>query len=233
MKLAIITRADEHIKNMTNITLPVMKKYADSVGADFIIMDHRAPFLTSDNKEHYRILKVYDYFDEYDRIVCMDSDMLINKDCPNVFDAVPYDMIGSIYEDKGSRRPDRLNKIKNVQRVWGDVGWKDGYTNAGTFVMSKIHRDIFKPHNGKYWLEWGSGDIHLSYNIHKYGFKVKELSYKWNHMTMFSEPWNKNADRFKSYIIHYAGGGVFDKGVVSNRVEQIKKDYNRIYGKSS
>ena len=93
--------------------------------------------------------------------------MLINKDTPNIFDLVPEDTIASIYEDKGSRKKDRINKINNVQKAWGNVGWKDGYTNAGTFILSKQHRDIFKPHKGKYWLEWGSADIHMSYNILK------------------------------------------------------------------
>lgn len=227
MKRAVITRADDNIKEMTNITLPIMRKYVESMGCDFIILDHKPPFLTLDHKPHYRILKVYDLLEEYDRILCLDADMLINKNCPNVFDEVPENMIGAIYEDKGSRMYDRHYKIQNVQRAWGNVSWTTGYTNSGTLVLSKQHRDVFLSHNGQYWLDEGSGDIHISYNIHKYGFKLHELSYKWNHMTMFSESW-MNANRFKSYIIHYAGGGIFDSDVKS-RLEQIKKDYNIIY----
>jgi len=69
----------------------------------------------------------------------------------------------------------------------------------------------------------------MAYNINKYQFKVHELEYKWNHMTMFSHSWNNFADRFQSHIIHYAGKGVFDAGV-NNKVEQMKLDYERIYG---
>ena len=47
-------------------------------------------------------------------------------------------------------------------------------------------------------------------------------------MTMFSEPWNGSPDRFKSYIIHYAGAGIFD--AVPDRITQMKNDYNKIYG---
>ena len=47
-------------------------------------------------------------------------------------------------------------------------------------------------------------------------------------MTMFSEPWNGSADRFKSHVIHYAGRGVFDSSV-GNKVEQLKKDNNKLY----
>ena len=199
-KFAIVTRADDNIKDMADITLPIMRDYAERCNADFIVLSEDAPFLTEDHKPHYRILKV-----------------------------VPEDMIGSIYEDKGSRRPDRLVKLQGIQQAWGDVNWKEGYTNAGTFVMSKMHRDIFLPHNGEYWLGWGSADLHLSYNIHKYNFKVHELDYKWNHMSMFSEQWNGSPSRFSSNIIHYAGAGIYDAGV-SSRLEQIKRDVKVVWG---
>ena len=226
MKLALVTRADNNIKKMTDITLPPMKEYAKRIGADFIQLDHQPPVMTEDNKTHYRILKVRDILEDYDRVLCLDADMLINKDIPNIFELVPEDMIGSIFEDKGSRRTDRHQKIAGVQNAWGNVGWTEGYTNAGTFVLSAMHRDIFLPHNNQYWLGWGSADVHMSYNIHKYKFNVNELEYKWNHMTMFSEPW-LNANRFNSYIIHYAGKGIFDNNV-KTRIEQIKKDYEVI-----
>ena len=46
-------------------------------------------------------------------------------------------------------------------------------------------------------------------------------------MTMFSESWNNFANRFDSNIIHYAGVGIFDGGC-SNRIDQIKKDLEKI-----
>jgi len=99
-------------------------------------------------------------------------------------------------------------------------------------MLSKEHMDIFLPHNDKYWIGWGSADVHMSYMIHKFGFKVKELAYKWNHMTMFSEPWNNSANRFDSFIIHYGGGGIFDAGVKTKR-QQMRLDFAKIYGKTN
>jgi len=227
-KIAIVTRADDNIKDMTDITLPIMRSYAKKCNADFEILSHEPPIMTGDNLTHYRIIKVRELLEKYDRILCLDADMLINKECPNIFNIVSEDKIGSIYEDKGSRKSDRIQLINNIQNKWGNVNWKDGYTNAGTFLLSKKHKDIFLTHNNEYWLDWGSADLHMSYNAHKYNFSIQELEYKWNHMTMFSETWNNNASRFDSYIIHYAGRGIFDSDV-SNKLEQIKKDYNIIY----
>lgn len=228
-KFAIVTRADENVKSYTDITFKSITKYADKCSADFVVLSNPAPFLTSDNKPHYRILELYKMFDKYDRILHLDSDMIINKNCPNLFDVVPEDSIGSIYEDVGSRAPDRRNKILKMQAHWGDVGWREGYTNAGTFMMSREHRNIFQSHNGEYWIAWGSADLHMSYNIHKFGFNFHELGFEWNHMTMFSEPWNNHADRFKSNIIHYAGKGIFDSKFPT-RIDQIKHDHQLIYG---
>ncbi len=227
MKYCVVTRADDNIKEITNITFPSIQDYADSINADFKVLSHTPPVMTSDNRPHYRIFEVGNLLNEYDRILCLDCDMLITKTCPNIFDVVPMDKVGSIFEDKGTRKPDRLNKIKGIQAKWGNVNWMEGYTNAGTFVVSKQHKNIFTPHNGEYWLDWGSADLHLSYNIHKYGHKIYELDFKWNHMTLFSEPWNNNADRFQSYIIHYAGGGLFDEGVRS-RKHQMELDLKKL-----
>lgn len=228
-KLAIVTRADDNVRSYTDITHKTLRKYAEFCGADFKVISSPAPFLTADNNPHYRILEVYNMFDTYDRILHLDSDMLVNKDCPNLFEIVPENCIGSIYEDVGSRMADRRHKLLFMQSKWGDVGWRTGYTNAGTFMMSKCHRNIFLPHNEQYWIAWGSADLHMSYNIHKFGFDFHELDFTWNHMAMFSEPWNNHPDRFKSKIIHYAGKGIFDEGVTS-RIEQIKLDYQKIYG---
>jgi lipopolysaccharide biosynthesis glycosyltransferase len=230
-KFAIVTRADLSVKSYTDTTFKSIKEYAKKCSADFVILSDPPPFLTDDKKPHYRILKLFKMFDEYDRILHLDADMIVNKNCENLFKIVHEDSIGSIYEDVGSRAYDRRGKILEMQKYWGDVGWREGYTNAGTFIMSKQHKNIFKPHNNMYWTAWGSADLHMSYNIHKYNFHVHELDFKWNHMTMFSEQWNNNADRFNSNIIHYAGKGIFDTRF-STKIEQIKNDHKLIYGEN-
>ena len=226
MKIAIVTRSDDNIKEMSQLTHPFMKKYANMCNADFILLDQDPIIWTQDNKPHYRILKCKDLLNKYDRIAILDTDMLVLSNCPNIFDEVPYDCIGSIFEDRGTKKNDRLDRINAIQNKWGDIGWREGYTNAGTFIVSGCHSNIFDAYKGQYWLDNGSVDLHLSYLIRKNKYKIHELSYKWNHMTMFSENWNSCADRFESYIIHYAGRGIFDRNV-KTRCEQIKKDIKK------
>ena len=215
MKLAIATRADENIKEMTDITHPVIEKYAKKCGADFIVLGDKG-----EPHYHYRILQLYDLFEKYDRIISMDSDILIRDDCPDLFKIVPENMVGSVLEDKGSRMIDRRQRIQKIQMSFGNADWKTGYINTGVAVFSKEHRDIFKERK-KLWFDYGYDDVYLGYWIHKLGFKISELPFQFNHMRCFSEDWNGNPDKFNSYIIHYAGGG-FDK---SQQLIRIKRDY--------
>jgi len=224
-KYAVVTRSDNGVKSMSNLTHPSIISYAKKCNADFIILDGEPPVMTEDNNPHYRIAYVYNVLKDYDRAILLDTDMLVKKSCPNLFDVVPEDKIGTIYEDVGNKQHDRRMRIRKIQQEWGDVGWETGYTNAGTTVVSKQHRDIFLPHNGEYYLPWGSADLHLSYMIHKHKFEVHELPFQYNHMSMFSDGQGGTANRFDSYIIHYAGGGIFD---APNRIEQVRRDRDKL-----
>lgn len=226
MKLLITTRTDDGFNYINDLTHPSIKAYAEKVGADFKKLDHISDCTHMQGKWHYRIMKTYNWFDEYDRILNVDSDVLFTKYCPNIFEEVPYDKIGTAYEDKGSRQEHRRECIQNSQKIFGNNGWKEGYPNCGVILTSKIHRDIFQKIDGKYYEDWGHDCVHVGYQIIKYGFDVHELDFRWNHMIMFTEPWNSMANRFDSYIIHYGGSGVFDDHLFreGDRVRQIHSD---------
>ncbi len=234
-KHLMVTRCDSGAEELAQVTHPILKSYAKIWKADFMKLDYQADYLQGYGMGHYRIMKLYDLLDEYDRILMIDSDVLIMPSCPNIFDVVPKEMIGTIYEDKGSRAKARSELISAVQRKFGDVGWSEGYINTGVFVVSKKHKDIFQTIDGEYWRDTGFDDVHLGYNIHRLGFEVAELSYKFNHMSMFSESWNNRADRFNSYIIHYAGQAAFNghhakSNKLSDRLELIKSDIDTVRG---
>lgn len=218
----VVTRADDGIKEQAALSHPFLKEYADWCDADFIILDEGHHF--------FRIMEIAHLFNEYERIACIDSDILINKPV-NLFEAVDQSCIGSIYEDVGSRQPNRRATIRKIQDIHGDVKWRRGYINTGVCVFSRHHTNIFAPIDGKYWREFGWDDIHLGYNIHKFGHKIQELPFQFNHMNMFSEPWKK-ADRWESHFIHYAGTGRFDidpTGLSKPEIKlaQMRADYEK------
>ena len=53
MKLAIATRCDDSINEMTSMTHPIMKAYADSCGADFILMTEDSDCTVGDGRYHF------------------------------------------------------------------------------------------------------------------------------------------------------------------------------------
>lgn len=230
MKKAIVTRADENVQDWVNLTHPAMKQYSKFCGADFIVLSDPPPFLTNSGHPAYSILEVEKVLNDYDRVVHLDTDMIINKGAPNIFDIVPHDHIGIVAEDVGTRKQDRMLEAMKIQHEFGDIGWRENYYNVATMVLSKPHIEIFQPHNGKYWTGWAGEQTHISFNIIKTRAQVLELGYKWNHMTMFSEAWNGSPSRFDSHIIHYAGRGIFEKDKIASRIEQARYDYGKIYG---
>jgi len=222
---AIIVRADKKLPYY-NITIPIIKKYAEKIQAVYCELSHNPPFLTDDKKPHYRILAVLDeQLNHFDRYLFLDADILIRKDCPNLFDYVRHTHIGSIVEDVGSREIHRKKVIKAVQKKFGNIKWVSDYTNAGVFVLSNKHLNILKPINGEYWKGWGSVDGHIGYNIKRFNYEIQYLSYKFNHMCMFSEPWNRSMHRYFSFMIHYAGQANFPDKKWRSRLELIKDDY--------
>ncbi len=237
-KYAMVTRADENVKTLTDVTHPILMSYAEQWGCDFIVMDKKEDWMKDYELAHYRILRVRELLETYERVLVIDSDIVIMPDCPNPFEVVPVDKIGSIYEDKGSREAMRQGVIMSIQERWGDVGWEEGYINTGFFVVSQEHSNIFQRIDGQLWTGFGYDDALIGYNIHKFGHKVHELSFQFNHMSMFSEDWNNNANRFDSYVIHYAGlarfpddrsGRVLTNGNdMACRLELIESDIIRI-----
>jgi lipopolysaccharide biosynthesis glycosyltransferase len=229
MKKLIVTRADDAIKKMTDISHPIIEKFATKWGANFLHLNHMAE-CDGNGRFHFRIMKCYDLYEEYDRILSLDSDVIIAPNCPNLFEVIPEDCIGTVYEDAGTRADDRRERIRKAQKRFGEIGWKTGYINTGVFMTSKMHRDIFTKINDEYYNDRGFDDVHLGYQINKLGFKVHPLSYKFNHMTMFSEKWNGLPNRFNSNIIHYAGVGVFKNRLGQrNRLAQMEFDKNRLW----
>ena len=215
-KKAIVTRAKDGY-DLAQITHPILMDYAKRCQADFIVINEEKMNL---GHFSYEIFQLYQIFDTYERVIVIDSDTIIAPDCPNLFDVVPYDCIGTIYEDKFSRKKDRKNRIRLVQEKFGDIGWREGYINSGVLVCSKIHKELFSYPKEEVWLGTGFDDVFLGYRIKKYKLKVFELPYTFNHMSLFSEV-GKNW--LKSYIIHYAGRGFSSS---RSRSEQIQRDWH-------
>lgn len=213
-KRAVVTRAKDGY-DLAAVTHPILKDYARRCKADFIVINEEK---IKCSHFSFELFQCYDFFDTYKRILVIDTDVLVTPSCPDLFEIVPENYIGTIYEDKYNRKRDRWGWIRKIQQAYGDVGWKKGYINTGIILFSKCHRSVLTYEKAKVWDDLGYDDVQIGYNIQKYKYPIFELSYKFNHMGMFSEV-GKN--RLKSYLIHYAGRGFSGN---KSRLEQIKSD---------
>lgn len=217
---------------MWDIGKKTIEKYCEKYNLSLeIITKKKYDTQTAQDKYHYINFEknqVYELYDEYDRILRLDWDVIITPHCPNIFDIVPEDKIGVVFEDVGPKRGDRLNRIKMIQEQLGDLKWISNYFNSGIILASKQHREIYHTTNADVEIvlnlktRVSKEQNYLNYKVRKFKFKIQELDYKFNHLRFFSEPWNKSPTRTQSYIIHYAG-------LKKEGLRDMKEDYATLF----
>jgi len=226
---AVVTLAiGNEYNRIGNTTFPLMRDYAKKILADYIVLDTPRLKLGFYN---YEKLQIFDLFEKYERIIFLDSDLLVTPRCPNLFSVTPERALGAFKVSNYTNFHDKA--IRVIQDELGDIGWDRDYFNSGVMVVSRQHREVFNKNNGL--LKWISRDTtgqlfsdqtYINYLVKKFGIEVYDLGYKFNHTTA-----PKNSDRrFRSYIIHYPGKGHRQ----GSKVEQIEKDarilrYNMLY----
>ena len=185
------------------------------------------PFPDSPNFNMFEKNQIYSLFEKYERILRLDWDTIITPKCPNLFEIVPEDKIGGVIEDVGTSKVSRRKMMKILQNTLGDIGWRRDYINAGVILVSKPHRDVIYTSEeevemlANLKMNIYNEQTYLNYKIRKSGFEIFPLKFKFNHTSLFSEPWNKCANKFDSYVIHYAGK--------FNQFELMLADYNYIF----
>lgn len=121
-----------------NTTKKSMIEYSQKINCDFMIIDK--PHLNPRNLK----CEIYDLLDRYDRIIYLDDTCIITQSCPNLFDIVPENNFGVFCEPRS---------LISVYQIL-DEGFKyykinkcndNLFFNSGVMVISKIHKEIFKP----------------------------------------------------------------------------------------
>ncbi len=205
-----------------------MRAYASKVGAEFIKLDQRRVNFTAArnfNPILFEKYQVYDVLGSYDRVLFLDTDILVTPHAPDIFGEVPADRIGGVFEDFGTEQEHRRGLIANVQEVLGGVGWTEGFMNSGVFVVSKRHRDIFHMYQQHGFYDGCYEQTNTNWYMHKAGFPPVSIDWRFNFMgimRVFHGPVHREA-----YFIHYAGtGGLFPW---VPRFDQMRNDYEYFY----
>lgn len=220
MKKAIVTVCigDEFV-GLSKVTHRSIAKYADRIGAEFIIIDSCA------TTPHWEKFQINDLLNKYDRIIYLDTDLIVRDDCPDLFEEVPYNQIGAFNESKFVPREYSLLETAKAYGIDpSKINWNGKYYNTGVMVISKCHKKIFNRPESEISNFYEQGYLNLVISKEE-SHRTKEdtplmydLSYHFNRMTCLDisgEP------RHASYIIHYAGYHYFTQ---PGEIELIIKD---------
>jgi lipopolysaccharide biosynthesis glycosyltransferase len=232
MKTAVVTIAiKEEFKKILTYTKPFFETYANKINADFInIIDKKINL----KYEHLEKFQLHEVLKKYNRIIYLDCDIIIMPETPNLFDIVPSDKIGAVYDNPNntSSLKFRQNEITQLEKSIGPIKWRSGYINSGVLVLSATHNSIFVNPEERLTFTSGFKDQTLiNLNINRNNFKIHQLESKFNYIPLF---WNQ--DRYLiggfynppielPYIIHFAGLNDKLKYIEQNIRWLINKNY--------
>jgi len=206
---------------MAQLTHPSIRKYAAKVHADFLLINN--PVFGGD--PGYEKFQIGEFLNHYDRILFLDTDIIVREFCPDLFDIVPERDIGAFIESNymfWSEEVDQRAAIAGMQQELGQIGWNKDYCNTGVLVVSKRHQPIFDINHGQ--VVHLHEQTQLNYNIKKMGFWVHHIHRRFNCMD-FINP----SERFEAYIVHYAGRGYTDEfHNMEKKLTRIKEDLSII-----
>ncbi len=222
-KFAVVTISlYEVYDQIIQYTKPYLELYCNKYGFDLCIIDTIKINVKSANLEKFQL---YDLLDIYDRILYVDADIIIHPNAPNVFDIVPDNLIGAVYDNPSNNKlhptESSLNEIQIFQSALGEIqSWTTEYINSGVMVVSKCHRNVFTNAESRTTIDAMYQDQTLiNWNIQNYGFQIYRLDSKFNAMGITGFP----NDLFKyganqlpaidAHFIHFAAAGEREKTI--------------------
>ncbi len=200
MKTLVLAIAiGDYYQKMGEITHPLMRAYAERVSADFMVITEKKISQTS---AHWEKFQIHDLLDTYDRILFLDTDIIVRGDCPNLFEAVPDDAFGAF--DESRYYTDACERMELTAREYEmEVmeAWDGRYFNTGVMVISRAHQKVFQkpPREFDNFYE----QTYLNLVFVREGVRMFPLDFRFNRM----HPMNAHTGepRLSSYIVHYAG----------------------------
>ncbi|MBL7076035.1 MAG: hypothetical protein ISS31_01060 [Kiritimatiellae bacterium] len=216
-KRAIVTLAiGPSAAAMYELAAPFMQYYARATGAEFVPIRESKINVHSANMEKFQM---HAMLDVYDRLAFFDVDILVQPVTPNLFDLVPSDRLGIVYDDPANdeKSTNHAREIRWAQQSLGDVGWRRGYFNSGVMVLSKCHQSILSNPADRERLRSRYADQSLiNYNVRKHRVPIFRLDTKLNgfelngYSSRATNPRNRRApgnNKLQSYVMHFANEG--------------------------
>ncbi len=198
-KLLVLTIAIGDIyQEIAELTHASISAYADKVGADFHAITERTVAETS---PHWDKFLIHDLLAEYERVLYLDTDIIVRPDTPDLFELVPPLELGIFNEG-----PFTGGRYESFWRscIAYDVtvpSWDGAYYNTGVMLASRCHRELFRKPKEEHFDFYEQGFLNVE--IARRGVKCFDLPYQFNRMCCMDA--RTGEQRHSGYMIHYAG----------------------------
>jgi ADP-heptose:LPS heptosyltransferase len=213
---AVVTLSIGKSQDIARLTHASLKAYADKIGAKFIVIDS---VKLSKTFPHWEKFQLRDLLNKYERIIYLDTDIIVRDDCPDLFKIVPENKIGLF--DEGGYTP-RLGLIQEMAlKLNLQPPTANNYYNTGVMVLSEQHKYLFNKPESE--INSFYEQTYLNLMIQHNGFEIHSLDYKFNRMCCMDRL--LGVSRLDSYIIHYAGcpSPEIMKGLIAKDLKAWKK----------
>jgi hypothetical protein len=188
---------------LAEVTHPSLRHYARRIGADFVVFAERT--LPATIPAAYEKLRAGELLGTYDRVLCIDSDIIVRPDAPSLFDVVAPADFGVLNEAPWFYA-DSPGTIARVCRKLGvpipDFDWEHRHFQTGVLVLSRAHAPLFARPK-VYFLDHPWEQPYLNLLLAAGRVPIHELPYRYNRVGCMD---HRLAEaRTESYLIHYAG----------------------------
>jgi len=202
MNLVLTIAVGDAYDRMAKLTHPAIKKYAEKIGAEFQCITE-----SYCSTPHWAKFEIYNLLNKYERILYIDTDILVREDAPNLFDVVPENELGMFNEMPWTenRQISLIDSCKEIGVVLKN--WNGKYYNSGVMVIPRSWKFLFKKPKKEFFNFYEQG--YLNARIHQEletignEMRVFDLPYKFNRMACMDR--FTGEERFASYFMHYAG----------------------------
>jgi lipopolysaccharide biosynthesis glycosyltransferase len=212
----------ETYERLAKLTHPYFRAYATRHNLAFLPI--KRPHLQA--APHFQKLACYDVLVEHERVIFVDTDVLIAPDAPCLLDIVPPRKFGAYIVSEHTSFHDQA--ILLIQQRLRDLSWQHEYFNSGVMVASREHRSIFAPSDPdlQTWMalcsklsekQTFSDQTYLNFKVRESGIQVLDIGYKFNH----SLGPGRSSERFGSHFIHCKGHRRGTKEAEITRAEYV------------
>jgi len=219
-------------ESIAELTHPFLKRYAEKCGADFIVLNGSEISTFPVVTPHYLKFKLYDLLKDYDRIIYLDTDIVVSPTAANLFEIVNEKRIGLLDEAKYQERSGLVARMAEVKSL--DIQGLDlrSYFNTGVMVLSKQHRPLFAPFfRAPLPTDGFFEQTYLNYRIakqHSQAPRTFGLHYLSNWHNWMSFFWGPNLEmRLLGHFIHYAGNA--EQMPLSEFLQLLRSDLQKLY----